>query len=301
MNRFPYLLVALLMAIAPNLYSQLNFLPYLAKDSQALKAVENSIKSTKLTDAELLLVGTGEVPNMPISVTIDIDKGTSTVWVYVYKSYKLDSIISYAVIRTLLGYTSLPIPASYIFGNLPFTPDSSLKNAIWMNSDKVMDSLKVNSRYSKFKKDRPDMKLQMVGVGVNSIMPLMDLNTAYWMVSFTSGGGDLTCFVQAETGKTTCLGTWGVDNNNSDGGQLTLYPNPASDYIYLNIPLELQNSASTLTVSDVYGRKIQDLYPPRFGETTKVQISLATFSSGVYFLRYSNNIKNYVIPFVIDK
>ena len=73
--------------------------------------------------------------------------------------------------------------------------------------------------------------------------------------------------------------TVGVSDYDYDA--IVIYPNPASDVVYVQCPLWENESDMKLQVMDAYGKLLRQM--PLVGET--VQVDLSGFSDGVYFVR----------------
>lgn len=66
-----------------------------------------------------------------------------------------------------------------------------------------------------------------------------------------------------------------------DGKDIVIYPNPASDVVYVQCPLWENEPDMKLQVLDAYGKLLRQM--PLVGET--FQVDLSGFSDGVYFVR----------------
>ena len=86
------------------------------------------------------------------------------------------------------------------------------------------------------------------------------------------------------------LSVVGIDENM--GEQISIYPNPAKDHLYINHPW---TSIDLVEIVDVYGRVIT-----RENNFSKNSINIKDIASGVYMLRVTNNNKMTVIKFVKD-
>ncbi len=288
-----------------NVFSQFGTLtPFKAKDAKAIKAARDQAVKDGIKNPRLLLVGSmsGTLPiQVSIDIKIDVEKGTASAWAYSFADQILDSMKTYAVVQIpFLGFMAVSVPASMITSQLPFQPTKSLDSTQWKPLESLTDSLNNNSRFVQFKKDRPDWKVQVVGVGVNSESPLFDMDKPYWLLSFNSGGGPLTCFIQAETGQTSCLGYWGVEDN-LDANQFNVSPNPASTQAVINVPFSIQTPGSKLELYDDFGRKIKDLFAPQSQESDKVLLNTSGYSVGIYHLVLTTNGKTFTTKLIIQK
>jgi len=278
--------------------------PFKAKDPKAIAAAKDQASKDGLKNPRLFLVGTmsGELPiQIPITITIDLDKGNATAWAYCFADTNLDSMKTYAVVQVpFLGYFPFAVPSSLILAQLLFVPTKSLDSSNWKSIENLKDSLNKNAMFIQFKKDRPDWTINLVGLGMNTTDSMLAMDKPYWMMVFNSGGGMLTCFVQAETGETNCIGYWGVEDN-ADMTKFEIYPNPASEQALLILPPSIQSLNSKLELFDSFGKLIRNLYAPVSGETDKVMINTSGLSNGVYLLQYSSKDKTYSTKLLIHR
>ncbi|HEY6503029.1 MAG TPA: T9SS type A sorting domain-containing protein, partial [Chitinophagaceae bacterium] len=77
------------------------------------------------------------------------------------------------------------------------------------------------------------------------------------------------------------------------GNIFTLYPNPASDFIYVVLPVA-GDSRSSLSLIDNNGRIISTLTP----QSTTVRLSLTKLAAGVYHIRYLSGENVYSRSFI---
>ncbi|MCX6305375.1 MAG: T9SS type A sorting domain-containing protein [Bacteroidetes bacterium] len=79
-------------------------------------------------------------------------------------------------------------------------------------------------------------------------------------------------------------------------GQVTLYPNPAQSRIYISSPASSPGSPGSVSLSDIRGQLV--LTKQIVNETTGIDVSGLT--TGVYFVRFSDNWMTRVLKFVKD-
>jgi len=107
------------------------------------------------------------------------------------------------------------------------------------------------------------------------------ITPSQWGVWFSNGDRDLT----------------GLENVIAEDNEFKIYPNPASNNLTLEIDQKLD--VESLTIVDVQGRLVRtlDLAPA----TTVVNINVASFENGIYFVRLHSNEKQYNRSFIINK
>ena len=75
------------------------------------------------------------------------------------------------------------------------------------------------------------------------------------------------------------------DIKEEDGFTINYYPNPTSGFIFVTIGNSLNNEALYIDILDVTGRALKTLNI----ENSFLSLDLSDLSSGIYFLKVSNN------------
>jgi hypothetical protein len=78
-----------------------------------------------------------------------------------------------------------------------------------------------------------------------------------------------------------------------DKGIFTIYPNPAQQYLYINLPA-MPTTQTSLQLIDVSGRIISTIRP----QSSLVRLSLESLAAGSYFIRYSDGRNVVTKPFI---
>ncbi len=110
----------------------------------------------------------------------------------------------------------------------------------------------------------------------------------FFFVKYDSTGCDSTTAY--------CLNRTSIPESELLAG-LSIYPNPTSDFVYLEND-NFENTGNwSLTISDMYGKMYEDL--PIISRTT--QVNLREFSSGIYFFNlYKTGIFRKAIKIIKD-
>jgi plastocyanin len=98
-----------------------------------------------------------------------------------------------------------------------------------------------------------------------------------WRLEFESSAGDDTLDFVHNTDFTDIFETTGIPGTSKDPQGLSLYPNPAKEFIYL----ESEAGIETVTIYDTRGSRVLDIADLR---STMVTIPLEGIRSGVYFV-----------------
>lgn len=118
----------------------------------------------------------------------------------------------------------------------------------------------------------------------------------------TLGIGTYTFFVEA-TAPNTCIVTdtivvtvdGCVGMNEVDDAKMRVYPNPAGDYIFIQIP---QNINGLLSIKDVLGRTLKTL---DISQGFNSQINVSNLSHGVYIIELTTTDKTELIKLFINR
>ncbi|MEP7170508.1 MAG: T9SS type A sorting domain-containing protein, partial [Bacteroidota bacterium] len=109
-----------------------------------------------------------------------------------------------------------------------------------------------------------------------------------------SSFGDFSDFWEYSPDSTTAVEEFTIYNL-----QCTIAPNPARDFISINIPHDSYPDGKekiSLTITDVQGNIVEtDNYPSLQGE---IKINIHNFSNGIYFVELNNGKEKAVKKFV---
>ena len=73
---------------------------------------------------------------------------------------------------------------------------------------------------------------------------------------------------------------------NFQAGVFQIYPNPSNDVVYVNSQYPIKN----ISITDINGRIIKTYQPT--GTNKRIELSIATFKNGLYFLNINSNQGN---------
>lgn len=277
---------------------------------QQFKAKDGIASSTKaasdggLKSPELILIATTseQMEGIPITITFDLSKGTATAWFYLYRSaVDKDSLKFIAVTKILNTYLPITLPVTGMGNLFIFRADTNLNNAVWFDSDVMSQKIKENSTFQEYSTSNKDFKLQVAYVSINPLPEPVELyNKAIWGVVFNASGGRLTCLVNGETGDVYCQ-QFSTDVSSEEINSFKVLNNPTSDNLYLSIPLTNQSENNQFLIFNSNGSLIKkfSLNNPGFSEL--ISLSLSSFNSGVYFLKYINGQSIFTAPFIVIK
>ena len=72
--------------------------------------------------------------------------------------------------------------------------------------------------------------------------------------------------------------------------KLEIYPNPATDRIYIQCPVSMVSGEHTISIIDIYGKKVKELYLP--STLSNITIDIQTWNKGLYFISLIVNGEN---------
>jgi hypothetical protein len=85
------------------------------------------------------------------------------------------------------------------------------------------------------------------------------------------------------TGSFTASCATGIGSLENIPGTLNIYPNPFSDKLNIEIPLD-QESDITVSISDVYGKEIASFQRKNISGEFKESVVCEKYPAGVYFI-----------------
>lgn len=119
-----------------------------------------------------------------------------------------------------------------------------------------------------------------------------------------NNGGSSGDFIHTSKLTISCLDTTtevnAVKNNNSLDSKISLYPNPATDFITLKLKSK-SNSEIETEITDLFGKEVYNLIEISESEDFKKVILLDNkFAKGVYSCRVTTEGKSYFKTFVVN-
>lgn len=121
-------------------------------------------------------------------------------------------------------------------------------------------------------------------------------------MSFEDASGNLNscqAFVDVLPGSSGCsIPTVGTSDLEEE--RIHLYPNPVSDQLFIGLPTILHNQNLQIQCFDLAGRKLEEQFI-HSTETEPLLLTTAAFSSGIYFLRLSDEQGKYWVQKFVKK
>lgn len=178
--------------------------PFTAKDgySSALSKVQVS-----LTNPELLLVVTGSADQgqLPISPDFDFETGEAMLWIYAFQESDQSAFSAYAVVKVpIIGFQATEIPFEQILPMIPIQPKGKIQSSDWVDSDEMMGIFRTESKVQEYLDggNVPEAYIiSMFNVAENPILPN---NKTYWVLSIMDDPLPLTCAMDAITKEVWC-------------------------------------------------------------------------------------------------
>lgn len=109
-----------------------------------------------------------------------------------------------------------------------------------------------------------------------------DRSGGLWKLYFSAFGGSATGdyeFYKEQVSAT------GIEENGGKPALLSLYPNPATDQVRLNLFVEESRSSNHLRILDVNGRQVMEMNLSDVSGLKEVTINTGTLSNGVYLVQ----------------
>lgn len=234
---------------------------------------------------------------------VDLATAKCELWVYVFESAaNKDSIEFIPYVKSILGYTDVRTVASGVDFSpyLSSLPKSTITST-YIQSDVACTDIKNNTVYKDFMAANSSATVSFLVLGNNEVDPSLKMGEAYWNSNISDGIKTLNCTVHAVTRETVCkqLGQASVESENPLAN--AIYPNPAGEYVYLELNPELVSAAKEISIIDINGNKVMDLSLSLQTANGKMQIPTAMLSNGSYFLQMTTNTNTYSEKFTIVK
>ena len=291
-------LVLLAMSMVPSANAQLTFPPYLPTECEQ-QARESFDGATDAVVAAIITVGL-EVPigEATIDLSMNMDNGTSPLWIYAVASNSLDSIKIVPMIRVLgicqetpledidgisteLGLSPVALPPSYNQGQ------------------PLMNLLKADPLYSQFSAAYPDSAPTFAALGtVEEGFGEFPANSPFWIFQWgiESDDGAFICVSHAETGETLCLGE--VPSSVAEEARragFRVAPNPANDFVIVTIPETWVGTGVSISAVSPAGQVIPMLSADQ-ARSQRIPLSIAKIPSGYWSLLITNGASAQTLP-----
>lgn len=273
------LLLFSLLFIYTNLNAQL---PFTAKEG-VKKALEVAADDT-FTDPYITGIGTATMDYSVFSLEYNYESGENIAWLYFLQSdANQGERKNILLIRTALGFINFDLPDNEI-PDLPIMPDTKLPDE-YMDSDETTAILKKNDNFKKYMDDE-DFIVTVAGLTKSSIpTQWTEANKAYWGLMTELGEGVMPCFIENETKECTCFDFIDISvDERYQNIEFSAYPNPASDFIIIKIPFDIQSEDIYLTISDLEGNFMHVQELENYIADTEISLNTNNLSSGEYFI-----------------
>jgi PKD repeat protein len=92
----------------------------------------------------------------------------------------------------------------------------------------------------------------------------------------------------------------GIEEQKSPNSAITVYPNPATNFVSFNVPNELFNVDATISVIDLSGKQVisEHIQKTKSGLHT---LNVSELPNGIYFITLNSANKNYNSKLIINK
>lgn len=303
------LFFSLVVLFASTVFSQAQFVPFLAQDGLKIATDSATAINPKATLMGLMSLSSAD-PQFPMIFDIGTTTGgQATLWLYIFDAKTStggDSTLGFEVFAQSVGPTTVFL-AMNISDQLSNTKIYAPLPKTWLNSDGMVKRLYTDANFTKFHAANPDSMPNIIILVKDSASPFGN-GVATWELIFQLGVTPiLECFVNAESVlhevKCVSLGLDGVSENalNLDI-PMKAYPNPASSSVILQIHPSVIRDNGRLFLYNSLGERITK-FPssPINTDQTELYIGLSNYPNGAYFLRYESSAGVFTTPLVIEK
>lgn len=213
--------------------------------------------------SDAVLVGVfyaGDVPAaVPLSPRFDLQTGKANYWGYAVRSPARDTLLLYVVVRVpFLGFQVFPVSG---IGAIPGISSEPLPSW-WMDSDSLVVLLQAEQSFAAFRSRYPDSLPDFVTLGMG-MLPGMGSTLPLWTVVFLGSPQEpsttMTCTAwkasQTQQGAQCLGGPSGVGESTAEN--LRLFPQPASEWVMVEVAPSDCAGFSVLWLEDMVGRRLQ--------------------------------------------
>jgi len=297
MKKSKYIFVILFVLFSVTLCYSQNF-----KAKDGLNPAKNK---ANLSNPELMLCATinGTIPGVPITLAFDINTGNATAWLYVIRSADDNNIKKSIIVGKLFNnFVTYDIEVNQIVDSLPFEPAGSLNDIQWIDSDVMANNLKNYQDYKDYLNAHSDATISLVTLSYNGDYPYIPIGSTYWIAKIDAAGTtSLVCAVNAINGDVICFDEpSAVEENEIGNYKLNIYPNPASDNIFIILPDGLSTSNNELQIFDSEGKLAYNFNVKPVVGVNLISIPVKLFSSGQYIVNITTAKGVITGKFIID-
>ncbi|OGU59606.1 MAG: hypothetical protein A2X64_04315 [Ignavibacteria bacterium GWF2_33_9] len=280
----------------------MDFLP-----KEGISQVISQAVNSGFTSPVIYFVATTSYKNdqMPgnLNPHIDLETGGAPVWLYqIRENTDTTKKLYYGVIKIkLLGVgviQSIEISENDLGMDMPAI-GTPLPGKNWMDSDSMVISLKNNIDFQNFKSSHTNTIIQVTIVGMNTFNPIFELGKPYWFGIITGDNAEqsLNCITDCWSGETTCLEINAVVEDNN-GNYVKLYPNPASNYLNMEIPETWDGINLTVKIFDIAGNEVMNAGVQR--NMNYLNLPLDYLPNGNYLISISDGKNTVQDMFVVN-
>lgn len=258
--------------------------------NQNLEFARNLAKEGGLSDPKLILVATAtqeiEVLGNKISIDFDFDNGKSEAWIYLFsENGDANKLFAIGVALSMMGPVQQSVEIDDL--NVPglgYSKNFYIDDYQVINSDSAAKIIKVFTEFADYYNINKPFDRIFVALFVSLDVEGIKNLEPYWGIMMAKGDNRKICAVHAVDAEPSCRpeGIVSVEDEFIEGKKMSVYPNPAEDYI----DIQNLNISDGFEIFDMYGRKIENF---TFSiATNNLQLNITNLSSGIYFLRAKN-------------
>ncbi|OGU18087.1 MAG: hypothetical protein A2X61_02985 [Ignavibacteria bacterium GWB2_35_12] len=271
------------------------------------EGLTTAINSSGISNPELLMCAAmnGTIAGSPISLEFNINIGVANAWLYFFRSADdHNTKKSVAVSRQMNIFIPIPLPNNQYFDSLDneFDLAFSLNDVPWMDSDSIIVYLRNYQVYLDFINNHSNSSVSYVYLMKPDHDPGKPDNT-YWLIMINASDTSLGCFVNALTGEVMCqeIPISSVEENEIGNYELSIYPNPAKDNLFITLPDRLSTINNELQIFDSEGKLIYSFAVKPVDGVNLISIPVKLFSAGHYFVNITSAKGILSGKFIIEK
>ncbi len=238
---------------------------------------------------------------LPVNVSFDINTGASEAWAFI----SVDSVDTTHFASTFVFKQK---DVGYFFikreeYNLDLKDKMSEYKAIpedyVFDSDTFANVLRANQDFMDFYNKNQPFDYLGIDFFINSLFEEVNVDEPYWLINIRKQEKYHACIVQGFTGDIFCEGSDTYVNENLfyTIDDYLIFPNPASEMVYMNLPEPISN----LRIMNIFGETVKEFSIAEindFNSNQKFSFGTGEFATGIYFVIIDNRISK---KFVIER
>lgn len=246
-----------------------------------------------LTEPKLIMIATVDIEielfGLPVPLKFNMQNGTAGMWIYMFTDSGFDTFLAYMLIKPVIGSANaIPMdPEDIISEFTPISMDKTLDEFVWLDSDKAAEAFRGSTQFMDAYNN--DHELFALALFVNGGIPAANIDEPYWGANVSSENDVTFCIMHAINSDIMCLTEASIIDDIVNN--VSLFPNPAQEFINIEIEAADLVEAKSIQVFDALGN-LQNVTCNLRNNSASIGIS--GIPAGTYFIRIGSKFYPFV-------